>query len=290
VIAVAGLSACGGGLPLSAAKSTAPASTPTSLPAPRTPSIVSPPATTPVPKAPSTTTPGTTRVKVPTLLDPRSGTALLRSVLAHAIAQHWVHGVATSPATRTDAATTFTSDDGPGDGIQDITVGSVSGQIRVVGDRTYIRGTPAALVDLFQVPIAVAPELGGRWVTLKPGDSDYHTVTIGVTISSFIGEIAFTGAVTEGTSRVDGVTTTIIEGRLPASAGKGTGVLYLTGTTDPLPQVWEEIGSSSTTRTTFDQWGQAVTVTAPAGATPLPTTPGGTSTAAAVVTTPSRRA
>jgi hypothetical protein len=296
-LATAGLTACGGGNPLASsppASGRAPITTPTTVPVPPTPpATVAPHKAVTAPTVPPGATPTTTvppgagpktAVTAPTITAGRDGSALLHSVLARAIGQGWVHGVSTSPPAQAgEGTTTFTSDDGPTRGTQNITIGAVAGQIRVVGDRTYILGTPTALQVLFMVPASVAPALGGRWVTLVQGDSDYHSVTVGVTISSFIDEIAFDGKVTAGTTTHDGTTVTILEGRLATADGQGTGVLYLSGGTDPLPSKWEEIGTKgATTITTFTRWGRPVTVTAPSGSVRLPAAPGGTATIATV--------
>jgi hypothetical protein len=263
-----GLCGCGGGLP---ARSTAP----TTAALPPTSPTTKPGATTPPP--------------VPAISPTRPGAALLRSVLADAAAEQWVHAVSVSAATPTQAATTFVSDDGPTSGFQDITIGSVSGEIRVVGDLTYIRGTPEALEELFDVPADVATQLSNTWVTLRAGDSEYQTVTVGVTLSSFLGEIAFSGTVNQGTATLGGTPTTVIEGKLSSSGGEGTGALYVSRAPKPLPLLWVQAGSTGTTRTTFGEWGRAVEVTAPSGAVPLPAAAGGITTIARMTSHPPSR-
>jgi hypothetical protein len=292
VLVLAGCGATtGAATPAPAAPTSAPTTPGTTTPGTATPGTTpgtatpgtATPGTTPGTTTPGTTTPGTTPPStVPALTDRAPGAALLHTVLADATAQQWVHGTSTSPAERGAAATSFVSDDGPDRGTQDITVGSLSGAIRVLGDRTYIQGSPESLEALFEVPADIAAPLGGVWITLQPGDSEYHSITIGVTSPSFLQEIAFTGAVTKGTATVAGAAVTVLEGTLAASAGPGTGVLYLTGAAQPLPLTWVEVGSTGTTRTSFADWGHAVTVSAPSGAVPLPTAPGGVVTMAAL--------
>ncbi len=297
-----GVAACGGGHPGQAGAGpaarpppgspvgTTPVGTtpngtrPTSTASPVT---IPPGGTTPGSTTPGSTTPSSTTPPIPTTPTGHSvapmtpsgpAAALYRTALADARSERWVHGVSTTaPGTAGGAPTTFVSDDGPRNGTQDITVGPVAGHIRVVGTRTYIRGGPQALVDLFGMPEGVAGRLGGRWVQLGPGDSEYTSVTAGVTISSFLSETGFSGPVTEAAGRLGGAPVTVITGAL-AAGGTGTGTLYVSDTSRPLPLRWRIVQGNATTATSFTAWGHAVAVAAPPGAVALPDVPGATIT------------
>jgi hypothetical protein len=224
---------------------------------------------------PSTSTPATTRPSTTTPMT-GPGAALVRTTLADAEAEQWVHGVSRTGAEGTErVATTSISDAGPGRGTQEITIGPIAGNIRVIGTTTYIHGGPQALVDLFDVPTGIATRLGATWLILRPGDSEYSSVTEGVTISSFLQETSFSGLVTEASTKLGRIPAIVISGALPASIGLGSGELYATRGPRPLPLEWKITEGGGTTTTTFSDWGHSISVAAPAGAVPIPLSSGG---------------
>jgi hypothetical protein len=263
-LAVAG---CGSSHPLRGAN---PSSTPsTTSTVPTSPS-----------SAPPVTAPEATPSTPSTALKPMTSTgpaaALFRTALADADAEHWVHGVSRTAAGGADnVATTSVSDDGPDQGTQEITIGSVAGDIRVIGTTTFIRGGSEALADLFDVPTSIAAGLGATWLILRPGNSEYDSVTEGVTISSFLQETAFSGTVTEASTKLGRTPATVLSGALASAIGVGSGDLYVTRGPRPLPLEWKVVQAGGTTITTFSDWGHTATVTAPAGAVAIPLSPGG---------------
>ena len=269
VISAAGLAGCGPGHSAGAAGSATTVAPPTTV----APTTFPPTSVAPTP--PTTARPGA--ATLPATASSGPAAPLYRRALADGQAKGWVHGVTTSPAgAGAGAATTIISDDGPDQGTQTITVGTVAGEIRVLRGATYLRGSAVALITLFQVPPAAAAAVSNRWVRLRPTDSVYATVTAGVSISSFLQELALTGRVTQTAAKLAGAPVTVIKGALAAPAGPGLGALDISDGALPLPLVWQDARNAVTI--TFSAWGRAVPVAAPAGAITLPAQPSGTIT------------
>lgn len=274
VIAVAGvvtmaggLAACGGESPITASRApglTAPATAP-STPAPTMPPITSPTTTAP---SPGTTAPGPTS---PSTSAPINATAVLHRALADARAEGWV----TSDSADGGGTEAIDTVAGPDRGLQTVIEEGQTGHIVVVPGTTYIHGTADALVALFSLPAAQAKILADRWVSLRPGDKQYHSTTEGVTLPSLLAPLALTGHVSGGTiTGSDGKHYDLITGRVPKGTGYGngteTGRLAVTPGSHPLPYEFEIISSKGVIEWAYRDWGKKAAVAVPPGAVPLP--------------------
>lgn len=158
---------------------------------------------------------------------------------------------------------TFSEDSGRSEGRQDITVGSNHAQVVLVSGVAYIEGDQQTLQNFFGLSPAASARGAGKWIAIHSSDPQYKDVTSGVTLSSALDQILPTGTLTKQTvAAVQGRQVVAVHGQLPNSP---PGTLYVAATGNPLP-VEETAGDSTGTETvTFSNWGESISLSAPAG-------------------------
>jgi hypothetical protein len=140
----------------------------------------------------------------------------------------------------------------------------------------YLKADAPTLEGFMGCGQAQAEAAANRWIYLRPGDNfcetDYDTVTDGITLSSVAGELAMkngtattTAPATIAGQRVVGVQGQPSGGQLPASAKE---VLYLTDDARLRPVLSEQTATGIKSEISFSQWGEQLTLTAPKGAVP----------------------
>jgi hypothetical protein len=170
----------------------------------------------------------------------------------------------------------YSDDDGPGKGIQRISVtGGMRATVQVVGDMTYLTANRTALADYFGFPSAAAGRAAGRWLLLQDGDPGYAQVTEGVAFASAIKEVTLSGpldllpARTMRGERVVGIRG-FVSGATGAADSTARGTLWVAASGKPLPVIYQagspKIGTMSVT---FSRWGEHVSVSSPPGATAI---------------------
>jgi hypothetical protein len=213
---------------------------------------------TPTASAPATVLP-------PVVIAP--GRALLTRAVRDADLQGWVH-VAVS-ATVGTTATTASGDAGPSSGQQTIHIGAQSATVIYVGHVAYVHFDTIALAQTLGAPTMSAAAVG-KWVSFQPTDRGYGAIISGVTLTSLVSQLLqFPGALAIGTPTVvNGRPVVPITGetRLDGRTIKGT--LDVTRTAHPLPVEVNASSSGASQTVIFSNWGSAVTMTAPSGATP----------------------
>jgi hypothetical protein len=172
----------------------------------------------------------------------------------------------------------FNDDSASGSGRQDITI-SGGGQmtVLVVAGVGYVNGNADALQGFLGLPAATAAQLAGQWISFSSGDPGYQQVVAGVTTSSVLAEITPVGSLTKiGPTTVDGQSVVGVRGAASSSAGMPAGTkitLYVAADGRALPVSCLEGSGSGQTDITLSQWGEHVSVAAPAHAVPLPSAP-----------------
>jgi hypothetical protein len=167
-------------------------------------------------------------------------------------------------------AQTIVGDAGQANGRQAITFVSSFGTeqftLLLVSGTVYFQGNTPAVEDQLGVTAATAAAVTGKWVSVKSGDGPYHVVQPGITTSSQASELTLTpeslSAVTAG-----GVSATKISGITPATptVPAGTASLIVASSSD-LPISYASTVATLSFTTTFSGWGNAPSVSAPAGA------------------------
>jgi hypothetical protein len=215
---------------------------------------------------------------------PAQARRLVQSSLAAAQAAGSFHYVSTStsssPTTSSVKQVTI-GDAGASSGRQAITISGDTFDVVVVGTTAYLRGDASAMVASLGIPAAVAEAHAGQWISLVPGDAPYQSVEVAVTTASALDQnVTFNAGRESGTVKVDGQTTTAVQGSMSAVDGQpahGTATLYVRTGPHPLPVRYVERGTvgkgSSASQLnfaiTFSSWGEDTGVTAPTGATPF---------------------
>lgn len=189
-------------------------------------------------------------------------------------AQGWVHteAIMTAPGHRA----VYDDDAGPASGRQVITVDGAHAEVIVTPGATYMKGDAAAVTDFFGYPVSLGATLANRWISLVPADSDYSTVTKGVTISSDLTEsILYAPLTLTGPTEINGVRVVGITGATSPtpSADAGTATLYVTAVAHPLPVEWAGSSPQGQETVKFSAWGTPQSLSAPSGALPASSIP-----------------
>jgi hypothetical protein len=209
-----------------------------------------------------------------------SAAADVATALAALKAGHAVH--VTISTTLSNGSTTSSDDATPDGGRQYITL-SNGGNVTVlyVGGVGYVKGNAQGLAGFMQVPLSQAQALAGEWIAVHPGQalgaSSYADIVAGITLSSVASEIAPTAPLTlTAPSSVAGQRTVGVRGgaaaieQLPASA-RVTLELAAAGSR-PLRETITASGGLTST-ITFTDWGESVSLSAPAHPVAPPASP-----------------
>jgi len=171
--------------------------------------------------------------------------------------------------------TVFSQDSGTDGGRQVITIDStVHTTVLLINGVGYVEGNEAALATFFGFAPSEAGSLAGRWISFQPGDTagatGYTAVTAGITLASVSGEVTLTGGLTlTGPARIDGRAVIGVRGTPTGSQAAGLrATLYVAATGQPLPVSYQIDSQGYQDTVTFGQWGEALNLSAPAGAIP----------------------
>jgi hypothetical protein len=195
------------------------------------------------------------------------GRVLLDRAVHDADLQGWVHvGVSSTVGT---TATTASGDAGPTSGQQTIHVGTQSASLVYLDHVAYVQFSSVAFAQTLGVPPMSAAAVG-KWVSFQPTTRGYAAIIEGVTLSSLVSQLLqFPGALKIGTPTVvNGQAVVPVTGmtRLDGRTIKGT--LDVSRTAHPLPVEVNSSSAAASQTVIFSNWGSAVTITAPSGATP----------------------
>jgi hypothetical protein len=162
------------------------------------------------------------------------------------------------------------------EGRQTITGLAGTSLLYVVAQVAYQKSDARFLESSEGFSASAATAAAGRWISFRPGDTDYQAITSGDTLTSALSEATPTGALKLlKPSTVDGQVVVGVSGGLPADEAGVTGsqVLYVAQNAPYLPVelvVHETQGKQSATGTIiFSRWAVPVSVTAPQGSIPI---------------------
>jgi hypothetical protein len=185
---------------------------------------------------------------------------------------------------------TTIGDAGPSSGSQDITIGSDSFTVLVIGSACYFRGDATEMTDQLGLSASSALAHANQWISLAPSDGPYPSVSVAVTAPSALSSnIAFKVQHESGTSTLSGrrvvtlsgpMTDLTVNGQLQRA--KGTATLSVDTARPHLPVRYTTngtvAGSTGRFSMTFTQWGMQVNIQAPQGAIPYASLGAGTFT------------
>lgn len=186
--------------------------------------------------------------------------ALARTAALHASGVHMT--VVDRAATRT---VRYSDDDYRTGGIQRVTTGAARAEVRVVGTTTYFTGNRAAITGYFGMPPSAVPG-HGVWFRLRPGDTQYKTVTEGVTLASAMREVALTGPYTVlPAQQRHGLAVVGVRGQVPAvpTTARSSATLWVAATGPKLPVEFDASAGPISMTVTFTQWGHTRHVAKP---------------------------
>jgi hypothetical protein len=199
--------------------------------------------------------------------------SLLAASLAAARSQHSVHFSATS--TVGSQSITIVADVAAAKGQETITItsGGETGHVstRFVNKAAYFQGDTDGLEGYLGMPSTLATKYAGQWISFKPSDKQYKTVSQAMTISSAVGQISVKAPVSTGpSSTINGTAAIGITGTTTSLGSQGPAALYLPaqGTLLPLRYTGQgkEQKKKATGQVDFSNWGESFSVVAPAKA------------------------
>lgn len=241
--------------------------------------------TTPVPESTGATSTAPAGGTSPATTAPSSGgaaSAELSAAIAALKAGPTLHLDAST--TTTQGTITYSDDATASGGRQDIT-SSTGIQIKIlyVGGVGYVLGNAVGLADFMGVSPAEAQREAGRWIAVRPGEelgqNTYDDIVDGITLSSVATEITVAGPLTEtGPTTVSGQQVIVVTGGAPASdqlPSSARVTLDVTATgSRPLLET-TTAGSDYRSTISFSDWGESVSLTAPANAVAPPSSGSG---------------
>jgi len=201
---------------------------------------------------------------------PPSATRLLAAADKDALAAHWVTLQVEAHSSGTRGL--YNEQVGPGSGYQVLTIDkSVATIAMLVGNTAYLKSSERFLRQL-GVAKAEAAKISNRWISVPSTDRMFQQFVGGLTITGALDGTLPLPPLTMGAKIKQGnATEQVIEGRLPAGAGGGSGsaTIWVTLGAHPLPaRASVDFGHDSGLQTTFGKWGDPLRVTAPKKAIP----------------------
>jgi hypothetical protein len=169
--------------------------------------------------------------------------------------------------TRTDTIDSLASS---GSGV--LTEGSSRIELRLVGSTGYLRGNQAGLAA-HGFPAAAAGKLANKWISVPSSSTPYADFTSAVTFSQVLGKLKLGAPLTKlAVTTVDGQRVLGIRGIAPAALGLPAGAavtMYVADTGPTLPVSLAYQSGKTQDVVAFSNWGEKLTIAAPAGAIPL---------------------
>jgi len=157
-------------------------------------------------------------------------------------------------------------------GEQTVSIGKALASTVLVGGVAYISGNGKGMTSYFRLPSAVVPTLSGRWISVKPSNSVFQSVTANLALSSALADVTPSGALVPGKRlKVDGQWVKSISGAAPGGTGRMT--LFVTADPRSLPvEAVESGGTGASARgeiVRFTRWGELLHIATPSRAVPI---------------------
>ena len=197
-----------------------------------------------------------------------------------AVAQKSVRVSCTTSIAALGVSASQTSDAGPNYGTQSMvltlkgTPGTGNGTARVVNGVAYFKGNAEFLFLNFGVRNS---KYANEWISIKPGQRNFATVSDGLTMSTVPSQLTPIGQLTKSSIvHVAGQSVVVVSGSTSAPMNVGTGKVHLfVSTTAPYLPVQETIQSKPSPSTNFvgtcslSHWKESFTVSKPSTSTPI---------------------
>jgi hypothetical protein len=157
-------------------------------------------------------------------------------------------------------------------GKQTVAIKQEIASVVLVDGAAYISGNSKGLTSYFGLPSSLVATLAGRWVSVRPSDSAFRSVSANVALSSALANVTPSGTLVTGKrSKVNGQSVKSISGEPPGGGGRLT--LFVAANKKGLPvEAVETSGSGQSARgeiVKFTRWGEQVHVATPSGALPI---------------------
>ncbi len=163
---------------------------------------------------------------------------------------------------------TITQDAGPMGGHQMVTAGAARAQVIVTGGTAFVQGNSKAVTSYLGFAASEATALANRWISIQPTEQPYPAVSLGVSLSSALGEVSLTGKLSETLQTTKAGQAVIgIQGTSASPDGvRSPATLYIATGSD-LPVEFDTSPAANTSeQVNFSNWGNPVSVSAPTGA------------------------
>ena len=169
------------------------------------------------------------------------------------------------------------TDDGQSEGSQTVSSGGMYGQAMflVVPGTAYMQGDTSWTTLIWSWPSFYA----GKWIAIPSSNSNYQSALYGVTLGTLLsaekptGHLTLTPKTTIRGKKMVGVSGGMVTTDWPSDV-KGSVVVYVSAVAPYLPveSVFHvtENGHKTTVSDTFSNWGEPISVTAPASSVPYP--------------------
>jgi hypothetical protein len=196
-----------------------------------------------------------------------SATTLVSLAIHDAERAGWVHEEVESSGS--GHTVTMSNDIGTSEGRQLINPDGAHATVVLIDGVAYMQGDSGALKNYFGLPNSVSTQLAGKWISLRPGNSEYSAVSDAVTLKSDFSKARLIGPLVKGsTSEIDGQRVIAIEGGVSHSGGGQSvpGTLYVSATGQVLPVEIRTSGQFGRVTVVWSRWGHAVQLAAPSGA------------------------
>jgi hypothetical protein len=200
----------------------------------------------------------------------KSGSQILAASIAEATKERFVHVTVHFYSGNTTGV--LVEDSAPRSGEETVAIGNGRVSIVLFDDVAYFSGNRQGLRSYFGLPSAIASNLAGQWVSVRPADSGFQSVTAGLTLPAALKEASPTGTITKSKSKVvKGQQTVSISGTSSAS-GKPA-LLFVATKGKPLPVEVVSSGGSGHSASgeivTFSRWGKRFNPPSPAESIPI---------------------
>jgi len=202
--------------------------------------------------------------------DSESAATLVASATTNAEGAGWVHENLQSSGS--GHTLSMSNEVGTSGGQQVITPDGAHATVLLTGRVAYIQGDSQALTTYFGFPSSVATQFAGKWISLRPSDSGFSTVSAAVTLRSDFSQVHLTGRLTKGpVTNIDGQQVIPVQGSVTAPGGGGSvaGTLYVTAQGRVLPVELHASGQPGSETVVWSHWGRVVQLIAPGGAVPI---------------------
>ncbi len=144
--------------------------------------------------------------------------------------------------------------------------------IVLVGGIAYFSGNSQGLTSYFGLPASTATSLSGRWISIRPNQSGFKSVTSGLTLPVAMREVTPAGSLTLGKRTTQNRQATVsVQGSGSPSQTPTTLFIATTGRKLPVEAVTAGKNGELVTGelVTFSRWGEKLNLPKPTSVVPI---------------------